>query len=332
MAYPKIKLGNSVLIDLTSDTVSPENLKQGETAHNKQGESIVGTYVPGTPEIPTPTITVADSGTITAECGDKSATHQLSSADDADFIASNIKNGVTIFGQTGTYDGGGVVHAPTISVADNGLITAECGGESATHQLSSADDADFIASNIKNGVTIFGQTGTYAPESPEIPTPTISVADSGLITAKCGDKSATHQLSSADDADFVSANIKNGITVFGLTGTYDGGGNNIQTGTMTLDSATALPMITVTGTCSHVLVYPSDGQSINTNNVFFLYADAANAGADAYSVGGNSVTGNTYGESTLSAARRTQFNAGSIRLGTPPSLQWAVGNYTWLAW
>ena len=275
MAYPKIKLGESVLIDLTSDTVAPGNLKQGETAHDKRGESIVGTYAPESPEIPTPTITVADSGLITAECGDKSATHQLSSTDDADFIASNIKNGVTIFGQTGTYDGGGVVHAPTISVADSGLITAECGGESATHQLSSADDADFIA-----------------------------------------------------------ANIKNGITVFGLTGTYEGGGsgNNIQTGTMTLDSAKALPVITVTGTCSHVLVYPSDGQTINTNNVFFLYADAANAGADAYSIGGNSITGNTYGESTLSAARRTAFNDGSIRLGTPPATQWGPGNYTWLAW
>ena len=275
MAYPKIKLGESVLIDLTSDTVAPENLKQGETAHDKRGESIVGTYAPVSPEIPTPTITVADSGTITAECGDKSATHQLSSADDADFVSANIKNGVTIFGQTGTYDGGGVVHTPTISVADSGLITAECGGESATHQLSSTDDAEFIASNIKNGVTIFG-----------------------------------------------------------IAGTYDGGGigNNIQTGTMTLDTVQTLPTITVSGTCSHVLVYPTNGQTIDTNNVFFLYADAATAGADAYSIGGGSVTGNTYGEGTLPASRRTKFDDGLIRLGTPPTIQWAAGNYTWLAW
>lgn len=275
MAYPKIKLGNSVLIDLTSDTVSPENLKQGETAHDKRGESIVGTYTPVSPEIPTPTISVADSGLITAQCGDKSATHQLSSTDDADFVSANIKNGVTIFGTAGTYDGGGIAHAPTISVSDNGLVTAECGGESATHQLSASDDADFI-----------------------------------------------------------SANIKNGVTIFGIAGTYDGGGSgsNIQTGTMTLDTVQTLPTITVSGTCSHVLVYPSDGQTIDTNNVFFLYADAANAGADAYSIGGNSITGNTYGEGTLPVSRRTVFNDGSIRLGTPPTIQWAAGNYTWLAW
>ena len=48
--------------------------------------------------------------------------------------------------------------------------------------------------------------------------PTIAVSDTGLITATSGNKTATHQLSSADDGDFIAANIVSGKTVFGLGG------------------------------------------------------------------------------------------------------------------
>lgn len=36
------------------------------------------------------------------------------------------------------------------------------------------------------------------------------------------------KLSSAHDSDFVASNIKNGVTIFGLTGTYNGDGGNID--------------------------------------------------------------------------------------------------------
>lgn len=62
-------------------------------------------------------------------------------------------------------------------------------------------------------------------------TPTISVSSSGLITASCtqssgyvsgSTKSATLQLSSSQDADFIASNIKNGVNIFGVTGNYNG--------------------------------------------------------------------------------------------------------------
>lgn len=43
MAKNKIIYGDETLIDLTSDTVSPSTLLSGETAHDRSGESIVGT-------------------------------------------------------------------------------------------------------------------------------------------------------------------------------------------------------------------------------------------------------------------------------------------------
>ena len=43
MAYNKVVYGSETLIDLTSDTVSPDKLAQGITAHDKSGEVITGT-------------------------------------------------------------------------------------------------------------------------------------------------------------------------------------------------------------------------------------------------------------------------------------------------
>ena len=47
MAVNKIIYGGETLIDLTEDTVTPETLVKGTTAHDKSGAPIVGTYEGG---------------------------------------------------------------------------------------------------------------------------------------------------------------------------------------------------------------------------------------------------------------------------------------------
>ena len=49
MAVNKATLGNRVLIDLTSDTVTPATLLRGSTAHDKSGEIITGAFLSGYP-------------------------------------------------------------------------------------------------------------------------------------------------------------------------------------------------------------------------------------------------------------------------------------------
>jgi hypothetical protein len=44
----KVVLGSDTVLDLTSDTVTPETLLLGTTAHNAKGEIITGTLVPCT--------------------------------------------------------------------------------------------------------------------------------------------------------------------------------------------------------------------------------------------------------------------------------------------
>ena len=98
------------------------------------------------------------------------------------------------------------------------------------------------AGDLRSGKQLIGQDGSTVNGSlSEVTqaTPGISVSSSGLITASstqsggivtAGTKSATKQLSSSDDADFIAENIKKGYTIFGVTGTM----NYIEPATVTV--------------------------------------------------------------------------------------------------
>ena len=46
MGVSKVAMGSRVIMDLTQDTVTPETLLQGVTAHNARGEKITGALQP----------------------------------------------------------------------------------------------------------------------------------------------------------------------------------------------------------------------------------------------------------------------------------------------
>lgn len=67
MAVNKVVYGNNTLIDLTGDSVTPETLASGITAHDKSGVTITGTLIPsgGIPIDPSPIPTADGSMWIT---------------------------------------------------------------------------------------------------------------------------------------------------------------------------------------------------------------------------------------------------------------------------
>ena len=134
-------------------------------------------------------------------------------AQDADLVVGNIKYGVNIFGVEGT-------HAPLSGdniLGDDGDPTIPIPAANyPAGKICTAQDTDLVAGNIKYGVNIFGVEGTHAPLSgdnvlgddgdPTIPIPAANYPAGKICTAQ--------------DADLVAGNIKDGVNIFGVAGTY----------------------------------------------------------------------------------------------------------------
>lgn len=133
----KVIYGGEVLIDLTGDTVTPEKLLSGITAHDKSGAKITGTctydadtsdatagvaevlagktaYVSGAKITGTMKNNGAVAGSITTKEGqftvpqgyhDGSGKVGISSTEQAKIIPTNIRNGIAILGVEGTMSG-----------------------------------------------------------------------------------------------------------------------------------------------------------------------------------------------------------------------------------
>lgn len=137
MARNKVIFGGETLIDLTADTVTPDKLASGITAHDKSGEVITGT------------------NTYDADTTDADATA-------AEILSTKTAyvNGSKV---TGTMPNNGGVTG-SISTVD-GTYTVPSGYHdgSGSVAIDTTEQAKIIAGNIKEGVEILGVTGTLAP-------------------------------------------------------------------------------------------------------------------------------------------------------------------------
>lgn len=136
MSYNKIIFGDRVLIDLTGDSVTPDKLLEGITAHGKDGEPIEGA------------------------CSFDSDTQ------DATAVVAEVLKGKTAYARgaklTGTMPDNGSV-AGEIATKD-GQYTVPLGFHDGGGKvgISAAEKAKIIANNIKQGVTILGVAGAYS--------------------------------------------------------------------------------------------------------------------------------------------------------------------------
>lgn len=137
MAINKVIYGGNTLIDLTGDSITPDKLAKGVTAHDASGATITGTntydadtqdatagaaeiltgktaYVRGSKVTGTMKNNGAVNGTINTKAGtytvpqgfhDGSGKVGIASTEQAKLIAENIREGITILGVEGTMSG-----------------------------------------------------------------------------------------------------------------------------------------------------------------------------------------------------------------------------------
>lgn len=132
----KVVYGGEVLIDLTGDTVTADKVLKGYTAHDKSGETITGT-----------------------------CNYDVDS-EDATVAVAEMLVGKTAYARgskiTGTMPNNGAVKETISTKAQEVTIAQGYHDGSGKIAISSTEQAKIIATNIRNGVTILGVTGTMS--------------------------------------------------------------------------------------------------------------------------------------------------------------------------
>lgn len=154
----KVVYFGETLIDLTNDTVEPSKLLKGFTAHDKSGAPIIGT------------------STFDADTQDATA------------AAAEILSGKTAYVKgskvTGSMPNKGAVEGYISDKTQPYMIPAGYHDGAGSVGIASAEAAKLIASNIKDGVSILGVTGTYAGELTKGQTKTVTPTKDGFTVTQ----------------------------------------------------------------------------------------------------------------------------------------------------
>lgn len=124
--------------------------------------------------------------------------------------AENIKHDITLFGVTGSYYGD-AIDTQTVYLTDTAQHTIY---PHTYAQINPAGITNLTAANIKAGVSILGITGTY--RGPTITTDTRAITNTNLTLVE------TYMWARVVDANLTAGNIRNGVSILGITGTYVG--------------------------------------------------------------------------------------------------------------
>ena len=139
MATNKVVYGNTVLIDLTADTITADKILANYTAHDATGAIITGT-----------------------------CDYDVNSQD-ATVTVAEMLTGKTAYARgtklTGTMPNNGAVSLTISDVTDEVAIAQGYHDGSGKVKILDTEAAKLIASNIKQGITILGVTGTLEPSS-----------------------------------------------------------------------------------------------------------------------------------------------------------------------
>lgn len=165
----------------------------------------------------------------------------------AGYVAANTTVGTVSAGSATTPDTT-ITATNTITIDANGLITATASG---SKSITPTVSAGYVSSGTAGTVSVSG-TGTKQLTKRT----SSSLTASGLtVTAPAGyyHSKATKTLT---DSNLVASNIKKGVTIFGVTGTHEGGAS-IATCNVTID-------ISVSGGYFGVTATTFDGSAIST--------------------------------------------------------------------
>lgn len=217
------------------DTAKPEQTKTltvtengTQTVKPDTGKVLSGvtvtTNVPATPtEEKTVDLAMASGNQVVTPASGKHLT-KVTITKPATLAAGNIKSGVNIGGVTGTLSPAKAEQAKTVDLAmasGNQVVSPDSG--KVLSGVTITKPATLVASNIKKGVTIGGVAGSYAPTfTTETKTVGLAMGSGNQVISKSSGKDGMTQVTITKPSTMLPANIKKGVNIGGVTGTYEG--------------------------------------------------------------------------------------------------------------
>ena len=244
MAVNKVVYGTTVLVDLTGDTVTADKLLKGATAHDASGEQVTGTHVcSGGLDTSDATATANDiAKDKTAYVGGEKVTGSLTSVNGFNFssaVASwDSQNSKLMLSGTNPIE---------CIVSANGTSKMYCTGDKL---------GDAAASDVAEGKTFTSSAGLKVTGTAKASVPTLQAK---TVTPSAAEQTVTPDssydgLSSVTvegDANLVPGNIKSGVSIFGVVGSFEGsggGGSSNNCEAYHITSASEKLNFTTTGT------------------------------------------------------------------------------------
>lgn len=224
MAVSKVILNGTTLIDVTNDTVAANNLLSGETATGADGEAVTGAYVAPTFTTQSKSINPSESAqTVTPDTGYDGLSQVSVGAISSTYVGSGIarksSSDLTVSGASVSAPAGYYAAAASKSISLGSITAPTITVDSTTGEISAStkcNAAGYVALN----------TTRSSSEQLDTQAATTITPSTSEQTAVAAGKYTIGNVKVQGDANLIPENIADSVTIFGVTGTHQGGGSS----------------------------------------------------------------------------------------------------------